>query len=66
MKGLSAADLKAAHEADLALQGEEGVEFKRAWADPVSGKILCLPEGPSAEAVQRVHERAGHLADEIY
>ncbi|GAA1866258.1 SCO4226 family nickel-binding protein [Paeniglutamicibacter psychrophenolicus] len=66
MQGLSAADLKAAHEADLALQGEEGVEFKRAWADPVSGKIFCLSEGPSAEAVQRVHERAGHLADEIY
>ncbi len=53
MKGLSATDLKAAHEADLALQGEEGVEFKRAWADPVSGKIFCLSEGPSAEAVQR-------------
>jgi len=66
MHGLSAADLKAAHEADLALQGEEGVEFKKAWADPVSGKIFCLSEGPSAEAVQRVHERAGHLADEIY
>ncbi|MDQ0095664.1 nickel-binding protein [Paeniglutamicibacter psychrophenolicus] len=53
MQGLSAADLKAAHGADLAFHGEEGVEFKRAWADPVSGKIFCLSEGPSAEPVQR-------------
>lgn len=66
MAGLSAADLKAAHQADLAIQEEENVEFKRAWADPESGKVFCLSEGPSAEAVQRVHERAGHRADEIY
>ncbi|NUO45967.1 MAG: DUF4242 domain-containing protein, partial [Streptomyces sp.] len=26
----------------------------------------CLSEAPSAEAVQRVHERAGHKADEIH
>jgi hypothetical protein len=66
MKGLSAADLQAAHAADLAIQGEENVEFKNAWADPESGKVFCLSEAPSKEAVQRVHERAGHLADEIY
>ena len=66
MKGLSAADLQAAHAADVAIQGDENVEFKKAWADPESGKVFCLSEGPSKEAVQRVHERAGHLADEIY
>ena len=44
------------------------MQFKKAWADPESEKIFCLSEGPSKEkeAVQRVHERAGHLADEIY
>jgi hypothetical protein len=66
MAGISADDLNAAHEADLAIQEEEGVVFKNAWADPVSGKVFCLSEGPSAEAVQRVHERAGHAADEIH
>ncbi|MGA7205302.1 MAG: SCO4226 family nickel-binding protein [Specibacter sp.] len=66
MKGISAEDLKAAHDADLANQDAEGVVFKNAWADPVSGKVFCLSEGPSAEAVQRVHERAGHTADEIH
>ncbi|GAA1496611.1 MULTISPECIES: SCO4226 family nickel-binding protein [Paeniglutamicibacter] len=66
MKGLSEADLKAAHEADLAIQAEENVQFKQAWADPDSGTVFCLSEAPSAEAVQRIHERAGHLADEIH
>jgi len=66
MLGISAEALRAAHEADLAIQGDEGVVFKNAWADPVSGKVFCLSEGPSADAVQRVHERAGHVADEIH
>lgn len=66
MQGLSEADLKAAHAADLAIQDEENVQFKKAWADQESGKTFCPSEGPSKEAVQRVHERAGHLADEIY
>ncbi|MFG2941513.1 SCO4226 family nickel-binding protein [Streptomyces sp. NPDC048282] len=66
MKGLTAEQLKAAHDADLAVEKEEGVHFERAWADPASGKVYCLSEAPSAEAVKRVHERAGHPADEIH
>jgi hypothetical protein len=27
---------------------------------------LCLSEGPSKEAVRRVHEQAGHATQEIY
>ena len=27
------------------------------------GHVFCLSDGPSAEAVQRIHERAGHPAD---
>ena len=48
--------LAEAHQADLAIQGEENVDFM----------VFCLSEAPSAEAVQRIHERAGHPADEIY
>jgi|ERR687895_533 hypothetical protein len=58
--------LMEAHQADLAIQDEENVDFKHAWADPKSGMVFCLSEAPSAEAVQRIHERAGHPADEIY
>lgn len=38
----------------------------QAWADPATGVVYCLSEAPSAEAVQRIHERAGHPADEIH
>ena len=65
MKGITADQLKQAHEADLAIEKDEGVHFERAWADPESGTVYCLSEAPTAEAVQRVHERAGHKADEI-
>jgi hypothetical protein len=66
MPGITAKDLKRAHNADLAIQSEEEVDFKQAWADPDSGFVFCLSEAPSAEAVQRIHERTGHPADEIH
>jgi Protein of unknown function (DUF4242) len=66
MKGITADQLREVHDADLAVQGEENVTFEHVWADPESGLAYCLSEGPSAEAVQRVHERAGHPADEIH
>jgi hypothetical protein len=66
MKGVTAEALAEAHQADLAIQDEENVNFKHAWADPESGMVFCLSEAPSAEAVQKIHERAGHPADNIY
>ncbi|MCX4763102.1 SCO4226 family nickel-binding protein [Streptomyces sp. NBC_01275] len=66
MQGITAEQLHQAHQADLAVEGEEGVHFESAWADPESGTVYCLSEGPSAEAVQRVHERTGHKAAEIH
>ena len=66
MVGITADQLREAHEADLAIQGEEGVTFEHAWADPDQGFVYCLSEGPSAEAIQRIHERAGHPADEVH
>ena len=64
--GVTGQQLQEAHERDLAIEGEEGVHYERAWMDPVSGKVFCLATGPSREAVMRVHERAGHLTSEIY
>jgi hypothetical protein len=66
MKGITADELKEAHRADLAIEGEEGVHFEKAWADPESGTVFCLSDAPSAAAIQRVHDRAGHAADEIH
>jgi hypothetical protein len=66
MKGVTPEQLKEAHQADLDIQDDEGVNFKHAWADPESGMVFYLSEGPSADAVRRIHERAGHPADDIY
>jgi hypothetical protein len=64
--GATAEDLKAAHQADLDIEKDEGVHFDKAWLDPVSGKAFCISTGPSMDAVRRIHERSGHPADEIY
>lgn len=64
--GVTEEQLQAAHDADLAIQDEEGVVFERAWLDPDSGKVFCLATGPSREAVMRIHERAGHATSEVY
>ena len=65
--GVSAADVAAAHEADLATQGEHGVNYLKYWVDEEAGKIFCLVEAPDAEAANAVHRQAhGLVADEIY
>ena len=66
MTGVTLEQLGAAHQADLDVEAEENVHFQHAWADPTSGAVFCLSDGPSREAVLRVHERTGHPADEIY
>src|SRR5439155_17405317 len=66
MRGITPQQLLEAHRADLNIQGEEGVDFKQAWADPTSGVVFCLSEAPSADAVNKIHTRAGHPTDEVY
>ena len=66
MVGMTEADLKQAHRMDLEIEDREGVHFERSWLDPKAGKAFCLSNGPSKEAVGRVHERAGHPFDEVY
>ncbi|MCY1136667.1 DUF4242 domain-containing protein [Actinoplanes sp. Pm04-4] len=65
--GVSASDVAAAHEADLATQGPHGVNYLKYWVDEEAGKIFCLVEAPDAEAANTVHRQAhGLVADEIY
>jgi len=65
--GVTAGDVAAAHQADLAIQHSHGVEYVRYWVDEQAGKIFCLVNAPDAEAAHRVHRDAhGLVADEIY
>lgn len=67
MKGITKDQLRKEHEKDIKAQAsEKGVKFIKAWADPKTGRVFCLSEGPNREAVQRVHSKAGHPANEIY
>jgi hypothetical protein len=66
MVGITADALLKAHQGDLAIQDEEGVDFQHAWADPVSGKVFCLSEAPSAEAIEKIHTRNGIPPAEIH
>jgi len=64
--GVTAAQLREAHDRDLAIEAGEGVHFERAWMDPELGKVFCLATGPSKEAVMRIHQRAGHPTGQVY
>ena len=65
--GVSASDVAAAHEADLATQDPYGVSYLRYWVDEGAGKVFCLVEAPDAETAHTVHRQAhGLVADEIY
>jgi len=65
--GVSASDAAAAHQADLATQGQYDVNYLRYWVDEAAGKIFCLVEAPDVEAANAVHRKAhGLVADQIY
>lgn len=64
---VSAADVAAAHEKDIEVQGSHGVEYKHYWVDEKAGKIFCLVQAPNPDAAHTVHREAhGLVADEIY
>jgi Protein of unknown function (DUF4242) len=66
VEGLTQEAVVAAHQQDLAVQARYGVRFIRYWYDERTGKVFCLSEAPSAEAMAEVHREAhGLLADEI-
>lgn len=65
--GVAVSDVAGAHERDLEVQGEHGVNYLRYWVDEGAGKIFCLVDAPDAEAAARVHKEAhGLVADQIY
>ena len=59
--------VREAHEKDLEVQGDHGVDYKSYWVAEEVRKIFCLVEAPDPETAARVHREAhGLLADEIY
>jgi len=64
--GVALDDVAAAHAADLATQGDFGVNYLRYWVDGPAGKIFCLVDAPDAETASEVHRKAhGLVADEV-
>lgn len=59
---VSPAAVAEAHKKDLQAQGAYNVNFINYWVDEKSGKIFCLSEAPSAEAVINCHKNAHGLA----
>ncbi len=64
--GADAEDLRRAHLADLAVQAQHGVDYRRYWHNAQCGKAFCLFEAPNAEAARQVHQEAhGLVAEKI-
>jgi Nickel responsive protein SCO4226-like len=64
--GLTAEALTEAHAKDLEHQAAHQANFMRYWFDEATGKVYCLAEAPSAEAMAAVHRDAhGIMADVI-
>ena len=66
VEGLTADAIAAAHQRDLTVQARYGVRFIRYWYDEKTGKVFCLSEAPTPDAVTAVHRDAhGLVADEV-
>lgn len=54
-------DIKNAHQADLAIQDEFGVEFLTFWFNNPDGQAFCLIDAPNPDAVRAAHKKAHGL-----
>ena len=66
VEGLTAEAVAGAHQEDLKIQQQHGVNYRSYWFDEKTGTVFCLVDAPNAEAAAKVHEDAhGLLAQEI-
>ncbi|NMM48519.1 DUF4242 domain-containing protein [Flammeovirgaceae bacterium KN852] len=61
---VTAEDVAEAHNKDLAIQEQYGVNFINYWVDESAGTVICLSEAPSSEAVAATHKEAHGLIPE--
>jgi hypothetical protein len=59
--GVTAEDVAKAHEADVRVQGQYGVNYKQYWVDEADGKVFCLVDAPDKDTATRVHREAHGL-----
>src|SRR5438477_540479 len=59
--GVTAEAVAGAHEADVRVQGQYGVNYKHYWVDEEAGKVFCLVDAPDRETATRVHREAHGL-----
>ena len=59
--GVTAEAVADAHEADVRVQGNYGVEYKQYWVDEENGKVFCLVDAQDRETATRVHREAHGL-----
>ena len=65
--GVKAEDVVPAHEADVKVQTQYGVDYKHYWVDEAEGKVWCLVEAPDRESANKVHREAhGLVAQKLY
>jgi uncharacterized protein DUF4242 len=65
--GVKAEDVVGAHEADVKVQSQYGVEYKHYWVDESQGKVWCLVEAPDRESANKVHKEAhGLVAQKLF
>jgi len=63
---VTAKDVAAAHQKDLAVEHKYGVSFLKYWVDEATGDVYCLSSATSPEAIRKTHAEAhGLLPDQI-
>ena len=58
---VTASDVAAAHQKDLAVEKKYGVNFVNYWVDEKKGIVLCLSQAPDSSAVINTHREAHGL-----
>ncbi len=66
IEGATRQAIDGAHELDLELQDEYGVQMMTYWFDEARSTAFCLAEAPNAEALRKLHESShGFIPSEI-
>ena len=58
---VTAKDVAAAHQKDLAVQGKYGVNFINYWVDEKNGVVMCLSEAKDSTSIIHTHKEAHGL-----
>ena len=58
---VTAKDVAAAHQKDLAVEKKYGVNFINYWVDEKEGVVMCLSQAKDSNAVIQTHKEAHGL-----